>query len=309
MLDVLTVVLPVFLIVGAGYLAVRFGGFQQSAVDGLLAFTVRYAVPVFLFNAMYRLDLSEAFARDLLASFYTGALTCFALGTLLARLIWNRRPGESVAIGFGALFSNTVLLGLPIMERAFGPEEMAAAFAIVAIHAPICYFVGIVVMEICRADGHGPLETARRAARLMFSNALTIGLALGLAANFAGLRLPEPAEAAIGLLARAALPVALFAVGGALTRYALRSSLGEAGMVAALSTLLHPAIAYALGRMLGLSDPYLHAAVLLAAMPPGMNAYVFATMYRRSEGAAASGLLLATATSVLTIPVWLLILA
>ncbi|MGB0498987.1 MAG: AEC family transporter, partial [Rubricella sp.] len=183
MLGVLQVVLPVFLIIGAGYLAVRAGLFAQSAVDGLMVFTQGFAIPCLLFAGIARLDLGQVFDWRLLLSFYTGATVCFFLGILGARLIFRRRPGESVAIGFGALFSNSVLLGLPIMERAYGADALAANFAIIAIHAPFCYFLGITAMEIARADGRGAADTARAVANAMFRNALMIGLALGFAVN------------------------------------------------------------------------------------------------------------------------------
>ena len=60
---------------------------------------------------------------------------------------------KSVVIGLGALFSNSVLLGLPITERAFGSDALSANFAIISIHAPVCYLLGVLVMEFSRADG------------------------------------------------------------------------------------------------------------------------------------------------------------
>ena len=134
----LLVVLPVFLVIGAGYLATRAGLFSSSAVDGLMVYTQSFAVPCLLFRALVDLDLGAVFDPRLLLSFYTGAVIAFALGILGARRLFHRRPGESVAIGFGALFSNSVLLGLPIMERAYGAAALAPTFAIISIHAPFC---------------------------------------------------------------------------------------------------------------------------------------------------------------------------
>ncbi|PKP62988.1 MAG: AEC family transporter, partial [Alphaproteobacteria bacterium HGW-Alphaproteobacteria-8] len=216
MLDVLNVIAPVFLIVGAGYAAVRVGGFPQSAVDGLMGFTVRFAVPLLLFAAIYRLDLARDFNTDLLLSFYTGAVVSFVAGIVLARTVWGRKPGEAVAIGFCALFSNSVLLGLPIMARAYGTDALAPNFVIISIHAPFCYLLGIVTMEFSRRDGAGLVPTVTRAAKAMFSNALTIGLASGFALNLGGVAVPEFAMSAVDMMATAALPAALFGIGGAL---------------------------------------------------------------------------------------------
>lgn len=308
-LTLATVVLPVFLVIAAGWLAARSGLFVPVAVDGLMVFAQNFAVPCLLFRAIADLDLGAVFDPRLLTAFYAGAVLCFALGVLGARAIFRRRPGEAVSVGFGALFSNSLLLGIPIMERAYGPEALAPNFAIIAIHAPFCYLLGITVMELTRADGRGPAGTARAVARAMFRNALMIGLALGFVVNVSGLDLPEPPRVAVDMMAEAALPAALFGLGGVLTRYGLRAQLGEAGMIAGLSLVLHPAVAYGLAlHVFALPADFVRSAVVTAAMAPGVNVYVFANLYARGQAQAASVVLLGTAASVLTVSAWLWLL-
>ncbi|MEM7497064.1 MAG: AEC family transporter [Pseudomonadota bacterium] len=303
------IVLPVFLVVAAGYLSVRTRIFPDEGVTALVKFATGIAVPVLLFRSIYGLDLGRALEPGLLASFYVGALTSFAAGTLVARRVFGRRPGEAVAIGFCALFSNSVLLGLPIMTRAYGEASLEPAFAIIAFHAPFCYLVGILAMEMSRRDG-APMSVAlRRTADAMFHNALTLGIAAGFAFNLLGIALPEPVVAAVDLIARAGLPVALFALGGVLTRYKLAAAVPEALTVSLIGIFLHPAIAWILAvQVFALPDDFARAAVLIAAMPTGVNGYVFAAMYDRAVQAAASTVLLSTALSVLSITFWLWVL-
>ncbi|MCL5778997.1 AEC family transporter [Limibaculum sp. FT325] len=309
LLSLFLIVLPVFLVVGAGYAAVRSKIFPDAGIDALVRFATGIAVPVLLFRAIYRLDLGAVLVLAHLASFYIGSLAAFVCGIVLSRRIWGRRPGESVAVGFSAFFSNTVLLGVPVMTRAYGEEALAPAFAIIAFHAPFGYLVGILTMEFSRRDGAPVSLALRRTARAMFHNELTLGIALGFVLNLTGVPLPEPVTATINMIAAAALPVALFALGGVLTRYRLRAELGEAGMTAALSLMLHPFIAFVLSRhVFGLPDEFVRAAVVIAAMPTGVNGYVFAAMYDRAVGTAASTVLLGTAASIVTITLWLAIL-
>ncbi|MFO1144957.1 MAG: AEC family transporter [Amaricoccus sp.] len=308
-LDILLVVLPVFLVIGAGYAATRAGLFHSSAVDGLMVFTQSFAVPCLLFRGLVDLDFGAYFDPRLLFSFYFGAVVSFALGVLGCRRLFHRRPGEAVAIGFGALFSNSVLLGLPIMAHAYGRDALAPNFAIISIHAPFCYLLGTTAMEFARADGRGLAETGRAVARSMFRNALMIALALGFVVNLAHIPLPGPIRGAVDMMADAALPAALFGLGGVFTRYAIRASLAEAGMIAALSLLVHPGIAYALSHWtFHLPDGFVRSAVMTAAMAPGVNSYVFASLYNRGQAQAASTVLIATAASVLTISAWLAVL-
>lgn len=309
MTDILLIVLPVFVIVGLGYLAARIRLIADRELDALLRFCTQIALPCLLFSGMVGLDLSANFDARLLVSFYAGAVAAFALGYVGARRIFGRRPGESVAIAFCALFSNSLLLGLPVTERAYGAEALGPNYAILSVHAPFCYLVGIVAMEIARADGRPPLATARAAAQAMFRNALTIGIALGLALNLSGLPMPAVILEGVSTLGRGAIPVALFAMGGALTRYRLRSGLGESVMVAVLALAFHPLLVWLLAdRTWALPDPFLRSALVTAAMPPGINAYVFATMYQRAAGVAASAVLLSTALAIFTATGWLAVL-
>jgi predicted permease len=136
-----------------------------------------------------------------------------------------------------------------------------------------------------------------------------IGILTGIFCNFAGITLPEPAMAAVDMFASAAIPAAVIGIGAALTRYHLRAELSETLMVSALQLFVHPAIAFLLGYwVFDLDPPYVRAAVMLAAMPPGMNVYIFAVMYDRAVGLAASSILIATALSVASISIWIAIL-
>jgi predicted permease len=305
MLAIAAIILPVFLIVGSGYVAVRVFGFSGAAVDGVMTYAMRFAVPVLLFRAVYTLDLAQAFDWRLLVSFYGAAVIAYVTAMLLARYVWHRRPGESAAIGFGALFSNTLMLGLAVLERSYGAASLTYGFMILAVHSPTVYFIGIVVMEFARRDGAGLGETLHRATRAMLGNNLMVGIGLGFAANLGGLALPEPVMASIDQIAASALPASLFAMGGALTRYSLRADISVAAMVSALSLVAHPALAAMLASWLGLTTDMTRAAVVMAAMPTGMNAYLFAAMYNRAMGAAASAVLLATTLSVFSIGLWL----
>ncbi|MEM9435784.1 MAG: AEC family transporter [Pseudomonadota bacterium] len=304
----LEVILPVFIVLGAGYLSVRTGYFSDKAVDTLTLFAQRFAIPVLLFRAIAGLDLGQALQPALLISFYVGALSGFAAGLFGARYLFGRPWPDAVAFGFVGLFSNSVLLGIPITERAYGAEVLSSTFAIIAFHAPFCYAVGITVMEIVRADGKGAFGIARAASAAMFRNALILAIAAGFVVNLADLTLPGPLTDAIDIIATAALPTALFGLGGVLVRYRPEGDIRIVLYLCAVSLILHPAIAFALASAMDLSQDALRAAVLTGAMAPGVNSFIFANMYGVGKRVAASTVLIATGLSIVSVWVWLLIL-
>lgn len=306
--SLIDVILPVFLVIGAGYVATRRGYFQASHVDGLMKFTQSFAIPCLLFRAIATLDLSASFDPRLLISFYTGAAICFSLGMIGARLIFKRDWEDCVAIGFCCLFSNSVLLGLPITERAYGADNLTGNYAIIAFHSPFCYGLGITVMEIVRNKGAGGFATVRSVFSAMFKNVLILGIALGFVVNLSGLWIPQAVDEALSLVIRAALPTALFALGGVLVQYRPEGDLRAIGFVCAISLMVHPALVWSMGTALKVQPDLFRSAVLNAAMAPGFNAYIFANMYGRAKRVAASSVLIATGSCILTVWLWLLIL-
>ena len=304
----LDVILPVFLVVGFGYIVVWRKLFSTAAVDGLMSYTQNFAIPCLLFMALIKIDLGQAYSFRLMGSYYIGAASGFALGFLGARYIFKRSAEDSVAIGFVSLFSNSVMMGLAITERAYGIDALVANFAIVSLHAPFCYFVGITAMEIAKSDGDSIAQVALNVGKSMMKNALFIAILLGLLVNIADVALPKAFLDGTNMVATTALPAALFGMGGVLYQYRPEGDFGAIVWVVGISLLVHPAIVWSLGQLWDLSISELRSAVLTSAMAPGINCYIFASMYNRAKRVAASGVLIATALSVLTIWCWLQVL-
>ena len=304
----LDVILPVFLVVGFGYIVVWRKVFSTAAVDGLMSYTQNFAIPCLLFMALIKIDLGQAYSFRLMGSYYIGAASGFALGFLGARYVFKRSAEDSVAIGFVSLFSNSVMMGLAITERAYGVDALVANFAIVSLHAPFCYFVGITAMEIAKSDGDSISQVALNVGKSMMKNALFIAILLGLLVNIADVALPQAFLDGTNMVATTALPAALFGMGGVLYQYRPEGDFGAIAWVVGISLLVHPAIVWSLGQLWGLSVSELRSTVLTSAMAPGINCYIFASMYNRAKRVAASGVLIATALSVLTIWCWLQIL-
>ena len=304
----LDVIVPVFVVIGFGYLAVWRGFFSNSNVEGLMKFTQNFAIPCLLFNAIAEIDLQSTFQVDLLVAFYSGAFISFLAGVLGGRYIFAREWEDCVAIGFCCLFSNSLLLGLAITERAYGPEVLATNFVIVALHAPFCYGIGIFAMEIARNRSQKPSIIFKNVAIAMFRNALVLGIIAGFVFNFYNLSLPKPVDDAVDMIVLVALPTALFGMGGVLYQYRPAGDVGPIIMVVIISLLIHPSLVWMFGRAVALDQNAFRSAVVTSAMAPGINGFVFANMYGHGRRVAASVVLICTAASILTVWGWLALL-
>ncbi|HQZ12155.1 MAG TPA: AEC family transporter [Devosia sp.] len=310
MLAIFNVVIPVFAIIALGNLAVRFRLYPAEGIRGLVAFVNNFATPCLLFQAMRTSEFGSAFNFHIIVPFYAGALFSLLAGSIVAARIFRNKPGESVASGFAAMFTNTVLMGIPIVQRAYGDAAMPVVFSIIAFHAPMLITIGMLVMELVRRDG-APIHKALGVAAIrIVQNPLLWGVGLGLVANLLDLELIEPVDAFFTMMAAAVLPAALFGLGGALNEYRLADNWTQALAMSMFKLIIHPAIAWVIMvPILNVNHDLARYGVLLAAMPTGINAYVFATYYNRSVNVAANTILLTTLLSVFTISLWLYILS
>lgn len=310
MLDIVFVILPIFGLMGLGYFAVLKRLYPAEGVKSLIAFVNNFATPCLLFHSISTSDFRSAFNLSIIGPFYFGAIVCFIVGIVIAQRAFGNRPGESVAVGFSGTFTNTVLVGLPILTRAYGSDALPVTLSIIGLHGAILLTVGMITMELVKRDGQPLGKTLVVAVRRVVSNPLIWGIAAGIIGSLLELKLIEPAEAFFVMMSQAVVPAALFGIGGALVEFKLSENWKQALVASLIKLILHPAIAYVL--MVWVLHVPLEIArygILLAAMPAGVNIYVFATYYDRGVSVATNTILIATVLSAATITGWLYILS
>jgi predicted permease len=310
MLAILIVIAPIFALMGLGYTAVRFRLFPADGIKSLIAFVNNFATPCLLFHSLLTSDFRAAFNIGIIGPFYLGALACFVLGIVIALKFFGNRPGEAVSVGFSGMFTNTVLVGLPIIQRAYGADALPVVLSIIGLHGAILLTTGMVTIELMRRDGASLGRTLLTAGKRVASNPLIWGITAGMIGYFSGLTLIEPAEAFFVMMTQAVVPAALFGIGGALNEFKLSDNWKQALIAAIIKLIVHPAIAYVLMIwVLHVPMEVARYGILLSAMPAGVNVYVFATYYNRGVSVAANAILIATISSAVTISAWLYILS
>jgi predicted permease len=309
MLAILTVIAPIFGLIALGFGAVRLKFFPQAGIPSLIAFVNNFATPCLLFYSMVTSDFRSAFNISIIGPYYFGAFVCFGLGILVGIKGFKNTRGEGVSSGFSAMFTNTVLVGLPILTRAYGDAALPISLSIIGLHGAILLTSAMITMELMRRDGR-PLSAALlMAGKRIVSNPLIWGIVAGLTFNLIGIGLIEPVAAFFSMMAQAVVPVALFSIGGALNEYKLSESWGQALVLAFIKLSIHPAICYVLMIwVLRVDMEIARYGILMSAMPAGINSYVFATYYNRGVSVAANTVLIGTVASAATITLWLFLL-
>jgi len=298
----LNVVAPVFGIAALGFTAARLRVLDPLHVKGLVLFVFNFAIPVLLFRSLGRLDFPPEIPWGFLAAFYAGSISTYGLGMLAARTVFRRPLDQAAIFGMSAAFSNTVLMGIPIVLTAFGPEATLPLFLIIAFHSALFMPLTVGIIQASRGSGISLTGQAREVIMALVGNPIVVGLGLGLVVNLAGVTVPGPVDRVAEMLGAAAVPCALFAMGASVAGYPLRGENRPALLLTFLKLVAHPLIVWIVaGPLLGISGMWLHVAVVMAAMPSGVNVYLFGARYDAAPGVAARTVLLTSVLSVATV--------
>jgi malonate transporter and related proteins len=111
---IVTVILPVFGLIGMGFVARRLGYLDTSVSNGLSPFVFNVAVPVLIFRSLAEARTPEASPWPFWAAYFGGVAVAWAAAHLLAGRLLGGGWRKGVSAGITASFSNTVLLGVPL---------------------------------------------------------------------------------------------------------------------------------------------------------------------------------------------------
>ncbi len=304
-MEAVQLVLPIFGIISLGYLAARTGFLTTAAVDGIDRYVFNFALTALLFRALANTALPTELPWGLWFSYYGGVLIVWAIGALLARMFFRRSPADSVIIGFGGGFSNTVMLGIPIILTAYGEEAGVPLFFILAFHGLTVFTIATFLLETTKPRDGAALtlvQILRESVKGVVTNPIIVALAFGIGFGQTGLSIPGPLDVTLEMLARTGIPCALFVLGATLVRYELKRSIDAAALIAAVKLVLHPIVVLGLSSFVFVLPPlWIKVAVTMAAMPTGVFCFVLANRYRAAPGAASSSILLATGFSLITL--------
>ncbi|HZK04933.1 MAG TPA: AEC family transporter [Actinomycetaceae bacterium] len=313
MLDILSAIVPIFLIVAVGYGVTRVGVLQRADMTVLSTYVVKVALPTLVFVAVSGRSLGEVLNPTYLLIYAAAAMMMIGLSLLWARK--RRFPAaRGTTLALVAAGTNNGFVGFPIFLLLL-PEVAGPAVGMdMMVDSLLIFPVAILLYEAGAGEemqwGRRLLGTLQR----VVLHPLMIAIALALGVTALKISLPAMVESAVTLVANSASAVALFTVGGMLVGLRLGDQRLDvtAGVIGKLFAM--PAIAVGLALLLpavGLPelDPDLRAAAILTcALPSPASAPAFAEQYGEGEFGAAIQLL-STLLSFLTITGWLLALS
>ncbi len=235
------------------------------------------------------------------------------LGVFFAAHIYmtKRKVKHVVAgvIAFSATAPNSVFIGFPLVLALFHQEAFIFAVLLGTLMDAVLNFIRISVIH----------SHSKRASKIHSSHAVLlarsilnpflVSLLIGFALVYFKVVLPDFIAVGIKYIGKSASYAALFVLGLSVGKLKIsKKDYEEIAVVSGLKLFVLPALVFVASKLLGLSQPAVYAGVFIAALPPAVFSLVVAANLKLDERLAASSILVATCTSLLTLPFWYIIL-
>jgi malonate transporter and related proteins len=307
---VLSTVVPVFGLIAVGFFAGRTHYLSDAAIKGLPEFVFRIAMPVMLFRTIGTSAVPDAPAMSILAMFFSGALLVWVLMAVVTRVVLRRGQGDASGLCMASAFANSVMMGLPIALSHFGPKAAPVVALIALCDTAAMWFAATLHLAAAEGTGDQGLGVMVRSLLWRFAtNPIILGCACGLLWRVAGVSMPPLADSMVTMLAQAAIPGALVALGLALNSYGLAGQMSAVSAITVMKMLVMPAAAWLVGTyVLGLPKLEVGVVTTLAAMPVGANAYLFAAAYDRQPAAVSGAIAATTPIALVTVSALLMLI-
>ena len=210
---------------------------------------------------------------------------------------WLKVDGPAFTSVYQGVIRFNTYVGLAVVLAVFHADGGTVAALVMAIMIPLINVLCVLVLTV-HAGGSA---TMAGVARGLLTNPLILGCLTGIGLNLSGIGLPWGSAAVLEILARAALPLGLLAVGAGLRL----EGLARPGLLAAASALKLVALpALAAGLCWVMQPGRLETAVLVtfAALPGAPTAYILARQMGGDVPLIAAIVTVETAAALVTLP-------
>jgi len=320
--DVIIICVPVFAIIALGKILEHRGVLNKEHRDFANWLIYYFALPALILSEVARQSFFSLINIPLiLAPVAAIALLCVVF-SLLAKC-FNVKGSLTAAFIFGTFWANVSYMGFPLAQNAFAEKGLALAAVYNAFIIPVMVALGFILIGIYSGSG---TDSLRQRIQKIFLNPVILAAFAGIIIALAGelfrdstgtLQMPSALNTllqTIGsflrLIGGMGLPLALLAIGGSMHLSEIRRRLTVISVVLTGKLIIFPLFTLLIINVFfqQASTTTAAIAVLLSATPNAVASYVVSRQVGIEEGFVSSLLVLSTALSVITIPVWLYII-
>lgn len=305
-MNIFTLISPLVIVAFIGFLLTKRAWFLKAQIDALTKFTFNIAIPAFLFQQLASADLSNI-DLNIYAAFYIPVLLIYAIAWAVNYYFHqhvNHDISASAVYGFGASYSNNVIIGMPIALMLLGEQVLPTIFLVVSLHSAILIGVtSLLSANTCQFNWRSFLKQT-------LLNPLLIAITGGFLVNLMSFTLPTIINNSLLLLGKPAITLALFLLGASLAFYKIRSEVKFIVFASVLKLLILPSLILVSSHIIFQFSPLITMTlVILSTSPTGVNAYLIAKQHNKHEDTCAGIVVVTTLMATIAIPLWLWVLS
>lgn len=278
MLNIITALLPIFIVIAFGYAATRAGAFTLEGLSALGRFVISIALPALIFKALSEKSLGEVFIPAYLFGYGVATFLCFVIGLAISRLFGQDLRGAAVT-AIGQTFSNSAFVGYPLLLGVIGGNA-GIYFSLNTVVENVLLVPLFLAIAESSAGGEGNFGQRFRAIILnMLRKPLIAALILGLIFSAFQWKLPAPIDKAVSLVAGAAAPVAIFVIGCGLNGIRIQGNVIAITQITIGKLFLMPALAAFFIWLFGGDEETIFAGALMGGISMANTVAIFAHHY------------------------------
>ena len=301
MLYVLQLTLPFFAIIGIGAFCRRIGFIESSAGSLMARFAFYVALPPFLFMKVAAAPVEQMLNLGFVIRYEIGTFVIFVGAALIGGMLFRLAGSERAIFGLNAAYSNYGYIGVPLVIMAFG--EAAAVPSALILLADSIMLVVLTAAFAALTPSVKLLTSLKNTLLALLQNPLLISVVGGFFWALFSLPIPVVIENLFTMLAGAAAPAALFALGITLAGQSLSSGLPEVMCLSLFKLIVHPLLLAVLFLGWPGIDPlWVQVAILAGCLPIAANVYAMSEYYRAYTGRTAAAILLSTVVASASVP-------
>ena len=300
---VLSSLLPVVLLILIGFVAGRAKLVRGESVRDLSNLVFLVLTQALLFRTMSSVRIEQLDFKPVAQYFLVA-------GALFVTMLWlYGRNSRASVLALASIFSNTLMIGVPLIGLAYGQEGQVLLFTLISLHALVLLSAATLVLELQVASEQAALSGERRgvwrtvasAVRNAIIHPVPLPILVGLVYAQTGWGLHPVVDRPLALLGSAFGPIALVLVGITLSQTPIGKQFMSALKLSLVKTVVHPVLMLAVGWLLGLRGLHLAVMTVAAALPIGANVFLFSQRYRKEEDAVTAGVAVSTAMAVVSV--------
>lgn len=300
---VVRTIVPIFLLMGFGYLAKRTGLMRAGDERVLNTYVYYFALPAFFIVDLSKIEFHANNLRFAIAGIIP-IITIVAVYLVLALLLKIRKDMLSLLI-VSTVFGSLAFFGIPFMIFAFpNPETELLSVLSAASISVVSVAVSLVVLEFSLMKDPTPRAAVMHLLRKLPRNPLLISIMAGVILSVSRVSIPFPLFRSLHMLGSTTSTVALFLLGSFLGGRTYRNVWLACGL-SLLRIVVLPLITLAAAVLFGIGGLERAILVLMNSMPVAVSLIVLSDRYDFHRETIASLVLISSVGAAIHLNLWL----